>query len=193
MNELSLHVMDIIQNSIDADSTIIQTKIQVDEAGKKIIMVIKDNGYGMDKDTLRKVVDPFYTSRTTREIGLGISMFKGAAELSGGDFDIASQKGLGTQVTATFNNHSIDRQPMGNIGNVFFLLLLSHSKIDMKLELASTTGSFIFCSKPFIKAVVASGESNMEAAFKSETLINNQLQVIFQGILPELEAENETK
>lgn len=186
MKELALHVMDVMQNSITAGSSRISVEIEVCRENAFLRITVKDNGCGMDEETLRNATDPFHTSRTTRIVGLGLPMLKEAAELTGGSLILESEPGKGTMLRAEFMNQSIDRQPLGNLGNVFFLLMLSYEKLEFDLTLSSERGSFVFRSQSFAALWKRRGESHMEAAFAAEEWINEQARLIFREILPEM-------
>ncbi|SHJ81911.1 ATP-binding protein [Paramaledivibacter caminithermalis] len=130
MRELSMHILDIAQNSISAGASVI--KIVIDENLDKDILtiIVEDNGKGMDKEELLRVTNPFFTSRTTRRVGLGIPMFKASAEACDGTFYIDSAKGKGTYVKATFKHSHIDRVPLGNMADTMVVLISSNTNID---------------------------------------------------------------
>ncbi|TCO79998.1 ATP-binding protein [Marinisporobacter balticus] len=130
MKELSLHILDIVQNSITAKATLI--KIMIDENEKKNAMTIEiiDNGIGMSKELVQKVTNPFVTTRTTRKVGLGISLFKAAAERCNGKFYIDSALGKGTKIYASFEKNHIDRAPIGNMAETIISMIISNEKID---------------------------------------------------------------
>lgn len=113
MRELSLHILDIAENSVKAGATLI--KITIAAENGRLIIEVNDNGKGMSRDFLEKVCDPFVTTRTTRKVGMGIPLFKQAAETAGGFFDIQSEEGAGTTVRAEFEIDNIDRAPMGDL------------------------------------------------------------------------------
>ena len=115
MRELSLNVLDIAQNSISAGASEVEITVEEISSASKMTIIIKDNGCGMDEETVRNVMDPFYTTRTTRKVGMGVPLFKMAAESTGGSFDIVSELGVGTTVTAVFGLSNIDRMPLGDI------------------------------------------------------------------------------
>ncbi len=98
--------------------------IEEDLAADRLTITVRDNGRGMDAATLARVTDPFYTSRTTRKVGLGIPLFKAAAERSNGDLTITSQPGVGTTVTATLQHSNIDREPLGDITGTLLAFIL---------------------------------------------------------------------
>lgn len=130
MTELSLNVLDIAQNSIKAKASLIEISVHIDTAADRMEITIKDNGCGMSEEQVAKVTDPFYTTRTTRKVGLGVSFFKMAAEQTGGSFEIKSQLGAGTSVRAIFIVSSIDRMPLGNMSETIESLIVYNTAID---------------------------------------------------------------
>lgn len=130
MTEISLNILDVAQNSISAGAKLIEISVIADIKKDILTVEIKDNGCGMDDEKLKNVVDPFFTTRTTRKIGLGIPFFKLAAENTGGSFNITSQLGLGTTVTAVFGLSHIDRMPLGDINFTIHSLITLNPSID---------------------------------------------------------------
>lgn len=130
MLEISLHVLDIVNNSVKAGASLIS--VTVDEAKKENLLkiTIEDNGCGMDEDFLKEVLDPFRTTRTTRKVGMGLSLFKAAAENTGGGLTIESEKGVGTKVNVLFTYDHIDRQPLGNMAETMLTLISGNESID---------------------------------------------------------------
>lgn len=130
MKELSLNILDITYNSIAAKAKNIEILIGEDTKNSTLKLVIKDDGSGMDEETVRKVTDPFYTSRTTRKIGLGIPLLKMEAEQTGGSLDITSGLGKGTELSAVFRTDSIDMIPLGEIIPTICTLIQGAPDID---------------------------------------------------------------
>ncbi|MEG0853848.1 MAG: ATP-binding protein [Angelakisella sp.] len=130
MQELSLNVLDVAQNSVKAGATLIAITIAEDTAADRMTITITDNGCGMTAEQVARVVDPFYTTRTTRKVGLGVPFFKMAAELSGGSFSIESRVGEGSTVTAVFGLSSIDRMPLGDMAATMTALIQGNPHID---------------------------------------------------------------
>lgn len=134
MKELSLNVLDIAENSVKAKATL--TEIFIDEFGELLTLTIKDNGTGMSKETLLAVSNPFYTTRTTRSVGLGIPLLKLAAEQTGGKIEISSKTAdefpdsHGTTVKATFYKNHIDFTPLGDIISTVQTLIQGHPNVD---------------------------------------------------------------
>lgn len=123
MRELSLNVLDIAQNSISANASLIEIEIIEDTALKEMLIGIYDNGKGMTQEQVQNVQDPFFTTRTTRKVGMGIPLFKLAAEQTGGYLKIESEVGKGTRVTAFFKTDSIDFTPLGDIDSTIIMLI----------------------------------------------------------------------
>ena len=130
MRELSLNVMDIAQNSISAGASRITISVVEDQREDLLSISVEDNGKGMSQETVQKVIDPFYTTRTTRSVGLGIPLFKMEAEMTGGSFKIDSQLGVGTTLTAVFKPSSVDMIPLGDINGTVQLLISCNPQLD---------------------------------------------------------------
>lgn len=147
MNELSLHILDLVQNSIRAQASVVEIHIQEDPKQDLYSIAIKDNGTGMTEETLARVTDPFYTSRITRKVGLGIPMLKQNAELCGGSFQIESTQKVGTRLKATFKYHHIDRPILGDIAGTILLLLANENETDIVYRHQTLQGEFNFDSR----------------------------------------------
>ena len=135
MQDLSLHILDIGENSINAGATKIEIRINEDTIGNKLVLEIEDNGSGLDEETRQKVLDPFYTTKKDKEAGLGISLLAQSAQEADGDLEIKSQKGKGTTVTAQFVYDHLDRKPLGNMADTIIALLTGRgADIDIVYE-----------------------------------------------------------
>ncbi len=126
MKELSLHILDLVENSIRASATEIKISIIEDIKKDTLSIIIEDNGRGMDEEFLKKASDPFATTRNTRNIGLGIPLMKAACERCDGSFNINSKVNKGTKVEGIFKHSHIDRAPLGNISETI-VSLIHHS------------------------------------------------------------------
>ena len=131
MEDLSLHILDVVENSIEAAATKIEIRITEDKIRDLLEIEIKDNGRGMTEQTLSKVLDPFYTTRTTRRVGMGLSLLAQASKESNGNFEINSAVGIGTDVKASFRHSHIDRKPMGDIKSTLISLMISYPDINI--------------------------------------------------------------
>ena len=132
MKELSLHILDVAKNSVKAGASLTESAVSTSNDGIMTVK-IKDNGCGMTEEVLSRVTDPFYTTRTTRKVGLGLPLFRMAAEQTGGGLKIVSstEKGnSGTEVTVTFDTKSIDCMPMGDIISTVCILVAGSPDID---------------------------------------------------------------
>lgn len=130
MRELSLNVLDIAQNSISAGADLIEIEILESTARNELIIGIYDNGKGMTKEQLEAVRDPFFTTRTTRKVGMGIPLFKMAAEMTGGHLSIESEVGIGTRVKAQFRTDHLDFIPVGDMASTMVTLITMNEHID---------------------------------------------------------------
>jgi hypothetical protein len=144
MKNLSLHILDIAQNSISAGASIIGINICENPAKDTYELTITDNGKGMNSDTLQKATDPFFTSRTTRNVGLGLPLLKQNAERTGGSFILQSAPREGTVVDAVFVYNNIDRLPLGDIGGVIALLASANPLLDFTYSHHTETDEFTF-------------------------------------------------
>lgn len=130
MRELSLNVLDIAQNSIAARASLVTLTAEEDAEADRLTLRVEDNGCGMTPEQVEKVSDPFYTTRTTRPVGMGIPLFRMAAEAAGGGLTIASELGKGTAVAATFGLSHIDRLPLGDLCGTVSALIRLNPDID---------------------------------------------------------------
>jgi len=147
MNELSLNILDIAQNSIAAEATLVEISVEESESSNSLIIRIKDNGKGMSDEFLKTVEDPFITTRTTRKIGLGISFFKEAAEMTGGRIELESKLGAGTTITAFFTLNHIDRQPLGDLTETIITLVSLNTQIDFIISYKVNENEFVFSTQ----------------------------------------------
>jgi hypothetical protein len=122
--------LDIVQNSISASADSIEIEIEEDSERDVLVISIRDNGHGIPREHLSQAVDPFYTSRQTRKVGLGLSLLQQAAVQSDGHLDISSEEGKGTEVRAFFKHSHIDRMPLGDIGKTMSILIIGNPQID---------------------------------------------------------------
>lgn len=130
MKELSLHILDIAKNSVKADASLIRINIDENESENELKIEIIDNGCGMSEEFLKTVKDPFSTTRTTRKVGMGLSLFEAAAIQCGGGLEISSELGKGTNVNVEFELNSIDRAPIGDMAGTMTTLISGSPQID---------------------------------------------------------------
>ena len=130
MRELALNILDIAENSLSAGAKLVEIRVIADLPADRLTISVRDDGCGMDAEMLARVTDPFTTSRTTRKVGMGIPLFKFSAESAGGSFDIRSEKGKGTLVTAQYSVGHVDRMPLGDFGGVVLQLVTMNPAVD---------------------------------------------------------------
>ena len=147
MKDLSLHLLDIAQNSIRAEASVVSIGFELREDGK-LIMTVQDDGCGMDAELLERVKSPFTTTRTTRKIGLGIPMLMQNAIASGGGVDIESEPGKGTLLTAVFDTSSIDCLPLGDLPATLVTLITANpDRPEFHLRCVSPQGEMTFSTE----------------------------------------------
>ena len=132
MEDLALHVLDIAQNAAEAGATRIDVRVDEDPAADRLRSSSRDNGRGMDAATAARRADPFFTTRETRIVGLGLALLRQAAEAAGGGLTVASQPGRGHAVTAAFDLGHLDRAPLGDLETTVLVLLASHPDLDLE-------------------------------------------------------------
>ena len=125
-----MNVLDVAENSVKAGADLIGITVTEDSGADLLTIVIEDNGCGMTEEQVQRVIDPFYTTRTTRKVGLGVPFFKMAAEMTGGSFQIESKVNVGTRVTAQFGLTHIDRMPLGSMCETICTLVQCNPDID---------------------------------------------------------------
>jgi len=131
MDDLSLHILDIAENSLAAGATRIAIVIVEDSVQDRLTLEIADNGRGMDASELARAADPFYTTRTTRRVGLGLSLLDAAARAAAGSLTVHSTPGVGTKVVATFQLSHIDRKPLGSMAETISTLVAARPEMEL--------------------------------------------------------------
>jgi len=126
-----LHLLDLLENAIEAGASRIKLAIEEDLSKDLLRITVTDNGRGMDKATLERMRDPFFTTRTTRRVGLGIPLFAATAERCNGSFRIESAPGEGTIIAATFQHSHIDRPPIGDMVTTLLSVILGQEQVDL--------------------------------------------------------------
>lgn len=132
MRELALHLLDIAQNSVAAQASNIRISVVENTSSDRLHLAVEDDGIGMNAETVQRVVDPFVTSRTTRNVGLGIPLLKAAAESCEGFLKINSHPGVGTRVDVEFQRSHIDRMPLGDVGETFLTLVVGCPEVHWR-------------------------------------------------------------
>lgn len=182
--EISLHVLDIAENSIKAGASRIRIEIVADTLRQRLRVAVKDNGCGMDNRQLQECMDPFFTSRTTRRVGLGIPFLKQSAECTGGSFCISSTEGVGTELEAEYCLDHIDCIPLGDINATIYSLVLMNEAIDFYYRYSVDGREFVLDTEEMraLLGEVSFGSSEV-AAFIREYLEENKREADQEEIL----------
>lgn len=153
MKELSLHLLDIAENSIAAGAKLVEITVEVDHARDWMRCEVKDDGRGMDAELLARVTDPFTTTRKTRSVGLGIPFFKEGAEGCGGAFELESTPGKGTRIAASYRISHIDRPPLGDMADTIYGLACSSEGVDFLYTYRVDGRTFAFDTREIRQAL----------------------------------------
>ena len=186
MRDLSLHLLDIIQNSVNAGARRIEAEFTAEPALNLLTMVVRDNGCGMPPELARQVTDPFVTTRTTRSVGLGLPLLKEQCELTGGRLLLESEVGAGTVLTAEFGLDSIDRLPLGEISSTWVVLIMADPLIDYRLVLQSPGRHFELDLAAVREQLTGVSPAEPAVLEWIKDYIDEQQQIIFGGILHEI-------
>ena len=146
VEDICFHLTDLVQNSVAAGATTIRLDVVESREQDTLALEIADNGRGMDKETLEKVQDPFFTTKSFKKVGLGIPLFKATAQACRGDFAISSDVGRGTEVKARMQKSHLDCPPLGNLEETVLSLLVSLDKSDLQFFYRSDRGEFTISS-----------------------------------------------
>ncbi len=159
MEDLSLHILDIVENAIAAKAKRIEILVFEEPSDDRLTIEIRDDGIGMDEEVRQKAIDPFFTTRSSRRVGLGLSFMAQAAQEAGGSLRVESELGKGTRVIASFQYHHIDRKPLGSMvetvkallfGNPELEILYAHQKDGKPFVLSSSWVKNHFKDRPLI-------------------------------------------
>ena len=153
MRELSLNILDVAQNSITAGASLITIEVNENTIDHTLLIGIYDNGKGMSEEQVKSVIDPFFTTRTTRKVGMGIPLFKMAAEQTGGSLEIKSELGVGTEISANFKTDSVDFTPLGDVASTIQMLITMNTDRDFVYNLKVDEKEFV-CDTRELKAIL---------------------------------------
>ena len=183
MRDLSLHILDLMQNSIRAQATVVSLSVLLNEKGI-LSIIIEDDGTGMSEELLSRVMSPFATTRTTRKVGLGIPMMAENCRLAGGDLSIESALGKGTKLTATLDTKSIDCLPLGDLpGTVTTLVTMNPDRPDFALHCQSPRGEMLFDTREIRAALQGVPLNEPEIAAWMQESLREEIEPIFGGVI----------
>jgi len=188
MRDLSLHILDIVQNSITANASAVTVHLGVKAENSYLVLEIDDNGVGMDNDFLSKVEDPFTTSRITRKIGLGIPLLKESALKCEGKFNIYSKRNIGTKVVATFPINHIDRLPIGDITDTMITIIAANPNKRFILLLDSVKGEFKLDTEEINLTLNGVNINEFAVLNWLKEYIDESIKNIFGGVLNEVDS-----
>jgi anti-sigma regulatory factor (Ser/Thr protein kinase) len=146
VEDLCFHLVDLVQNSVAAGARNITLSVSEERTGDRLTLEVADDGLGMDRQTLLKVQDPFFTSKSFKRVGLGIPLLKATAEACRGHFHIASRPGQGTRVRAKLQKSHVDCPPLGDLGETLLSLLVSLEQVNLRFSYRSERGKFSLSS-----------------------------------------------
>lgn len=178
MKELSMHILDIVMNSIKARASLIELHVEDCIKDNYIKFIIKDNGIGMSREMTKLVTDPFFTTRTTRKVGLGISILKESCERCNGFLHIESKLMEGTLVECSFERDNIDRAPLGNMGDTILTIINMLDNCEIIYTHMTDIGSFRL-STVYIKEILEGVSiKNNEILLWIREFVNENIQCI---------------
>lgn len=186
MKDISLHIMDIIQNSIVAGADKISINLCVRGNPQMLILEILDNGKGMDEEFIRKVTDPFKTSRTTRNVGLGIPLLVQSANMAGGELKIKSEPGKGTELKARFIVNHIDRIPLGDIPETIKMLIMANPNISWTIHFSSPNHDFVLDTDELKHHLDGVSIANNNVLEWIQNTITDGIKLVYGGVLDEV-------
>lgn len=180
MEDLSLHILDIAENSIAAGARTLSISVREESEADLLCIEIADDGKGMDSETAQKAIDPFYTTRTTRKIGLGLALLREAAVAANGTLEIHSVPQAGTTVRATFQLSHIDRKPLGCMAETIMALIATPREIDVRYTHARDGKTVIFDTKEIRHQLAGLSLNSVEALSTIREHLNQEEDTLTQ-------------
>jgi DNA mismatch repair ATPase MutL len=146
MEDLSLHILDVAENSIEANARRVAIRVEELVSKDRLVLEIVDNGRGMSPEEVSRALDPFFTTKKAKRVGLGLPLLAQAARATGGKATVRSIPGRGTKVRATFRLSHIDLQPLGDVAETLTVLMVAHPEVRFRYTHKTEAGSYIFRS-----------------------------------------------
>lgn len=178
MKDLSMHILDIIQNSIRANASCVELNILENKQSNTYTIIIQDNGEGMDDEILSRVLDPFFTTRTTRKVGLGLPLLKQNAERTGGYLIVKSKPREGTRIEASFAHNNIDRPSLGDISGTIMIVVGANPNLKIVYKHETEFGTYEFNTDEVKEVLEGVPISNAEILIYLKGMIKDNLKRI---------------
>jgi anti-sigma regulatory factor (Ser/Thr protein kinase) len=176
LHDLSLHIMDLIENSVNAQASIIEVRIEIDKKLNWLCVQVEDDGKGL-RASSEQTLDPFYTTARSKRVGLGLSLFKAAAESAGGQLALSRSEDLGgTLVRATMRLTHVDRVPFGDLAATISTMVFANPFVDFHLSLDSNDRSFDFRLSQFARERDLDADSNVDLASAVHGFLREELE-----------------
>lgn len=177
MEDISLHILDIAENSIRAGASLVEIEVIELPSQNRLEVIVRDNGRGMTEEEQQKALDPFYTSKDERKkrIGLGLPLLRQSAQEAGGELEISSEPNKGTVVKATFEYNHIDRRPLGDLAATIMTLVIGNPTVDFIFKNRYENMSFEFDSREAKQELEPLPLWHPEVARELEKLIRDRL------------------
>lgn len=182
MHELALHVLDLVQNSIEAKATSVRLTIREDSEEDILTITVADNGCGMEAETAAKAIDPFSTSRKTRRVGLGLPLMEMTARQAGGYLDIQSEPGKGTVIKAVYRYSHWDRPPLGNIADSVRSLVVANPELDLYYAHQVNDKVFSFSTRELTEVLDGLPFTNPDVLLWLEQYIKENTANLYGGV-----------
>lgn len=181
MRELSLNVMDVAQNSVRAEASLVKITVEESDKDDFLKISIEDNGCGMTEEQVQQVIDPFFTTRKTRKVGLGVPLFKLSAEQTGGSFDIKSKLNVGTTTTAEYVKSHVDMTPLGDINSTVEILIRCNPDIDFVFTHSTDIDSFTLDTRELREILQGVSLDTPDVIEWIKAFLEEQTLIIFGG------------
>lgn len=182
MSDLAMHTLELLENSIQADATLIEVTLRQNIDENKTTICVKDDGCGMDEKMVQCVADPFTTKRTSRKVGLGVSFLKQLTDLCNGSLTIESKINCGTTITATMQYDHIDVPPLGDLGEMMMIAMHGNPKIDYVFTYQFGANKFIFKSKEVKDILGCTSIDDPEVLLWIKEYINQEVECMKEGV-----------
>ena len=173
--------MDVAQNSVRAEASLVTITVEESDKNDSLSISIEDNGCGMTEEQVSQVIDPFFTTRTTRKVGLGVPLFKLSAEQTGGSFEIRSKLGEGTVTTARYVKSHVDMTPLGDINSTVEILIRCNPQIDFVFTRTNDNGSFTLDTRELRAVLEGVSLDTPDVTEWIRQYLEEQTQILFGG------------